>query len=48
MRQILEQLHGDFIGDTDKSRSDTELIVDILEELIKKVEELENHTHSIR
>jgi hypothetical protein len=49
LREILERMHEDVVGSEDESTyTDTDMIVRILEELVRKVEELETHTHDIR
>lgn len=47
MRETLLRLHEEYVGNTDPDDSDTELIVEILEILVHKIDNLENHTHNI-
>lgn len=48
LRDVLERMHEDVVGDEDgETRTDVEMIVRILEEIVRKVEDLEHHTHTV-
>lgn len=49
LRAILERMHADVVGNEEEEAfTDTEMVIRILEELVRKVEDLEGHTHTIR
>lgn len=49
LRAILERMHADVVGNEEEEVfTDTEMVIRILEELVRKVEDLEGHTHTIR
>jgi len=48
MRDLLMSLHREFIGEDTEEKADSSLIVELLEHLLRKMEEQEGHTHQIR
>ena len=48
MRQELLELHREWVGTDKEEASDTELLFDLVKSLLKRVQNCEDHTHSLR